>query len=587
MIATRIMNLEARVSVRHSLTLLCGLAGAVAAQGPAPEPVTVFRDVNVVPMDRERVLPHRTVVVRGGRIAALLPAGAAVPAGARVVEGNGLAWLIPGLADMHVHLLDRDELLLYLANGITTVRNLHGLPRHLAWRDSIAAGALPGPRLVTSGPIVDGDPPSRATNTVVRTAADVERVVTEQKAAGYDAIKIYDNLPRDLYEALVRSARRHGLPVVGHVPTPVGLDGLLAVRGQRGIEHVEELLPFFADGRDTAGLGAMAKGLARAGVWVTPTLTVHRSALDQARDWPADQARPELAFLNPATARSWGWSVAGEGRAASPAAAARFARTTEFFERSLVPALHRAGVGLLAGSDAPIPTIMPGFALADELRALARAGLTPYEALATATSNPARFLGRESEIGTVAPGRAADLVLLSADPLADIANVERRLGVMAAGRWYHQTELRTMLERQANAYAASDSGAARRQVLEVVRRLLHAMEVRDTGLLSSLFVPGARLLGMRPKDGEMVLQALTVPQFAAFVANDRRDRWVERLHAAEVRIDGTLATVWARYDFRFGDRFSHCGTDAFQLLRTGDGWKIVSLADTYRTEGCG
>jgi hypothetical protein len=139
----------------------------------------------------------------------------------------------------------------------------------------------------------------------------------------------------------------------------------------------------------------------------------------------------------------------------------------------------------------------------------------------------------------------------------------------------------------AQAPGSLDSAAARRQVLEVVHRLLHAMEVRDTALLSSLFVPGARLLGMRPTKSGMVLQALTVPQFAAFVANDRRDRWVERLHATEVQIDGTLATVWARYDFRFGDRFSHCGTDAFQLLRTEEGWKIVSLADTYRTEGCG
>ncbi len=243
-------------------------------------------------------------------------------------------------------------------------------------------------------------------------------------------------------------------------PTPVGLEGLLEVRGQRSIEHVEELLPLFADGRDTSGLGAAARGLARAGVWVTPTLTVHRSALDQARDWPADRARPELAFLNPATAVSWSWMAAGERRSSSPAAAERFARTTDFFERALVPALHRAGVELLAGSDAPVPTIVPGFALAGELRALVRSGLTPFEALATATRNPARFLRRDSELGTVAPGRMADLVLLSANPLDDIGHLERRLGVMAGGRWYDEGELRRLLERRAAAYAANDSGGA-------------------------------------------------------------------------------------------------------------------------------
>lgn len=131
-----------------------------------------------------------------------------------------------------------------------------------------------------------------------------------------------------------------------------------------------------------------------------------------------------------------------------------------------------------------------------------------------------------------------------------------------------------------------DSAAARRQVLDLLDRMVRAMATRDTALLTSLFLPGARLVGMRPREQGPVLQVLTVEQFVAFVVNDRRERWVERLRDPEVRIDGTLATVWARYDFHFGDRFSHCGTDAFQLLRGSEGWKIASLADTYRTEGC-
>jgi Putative lumazine-binding len=129
--------------------------------------------------------------------------------------------------------------------------------------------------------------------------------------------------------------------------------------------------------------------------------------------------------------------------------------------------------------------------------------------------------------------------------------------------------------------------SARAEILAVLDRMAKAMERRDTALLTSVFAPGARLVGMRPRDGGTTMQTLTVQQFAEFVANDKRDRWVERLHQPEVRIDGTLATVWAGYDFSFGTRRSHCGTDAFQLLRTGEGWKIVSLADTYRTEGCG
>ena len=134
--------------------------------------------------------------------------------------------------------------------------------------------------------------------------------------------------------------------------------------------------------------------------------------------------------------------------------------------------------------------------------------------------------------------------------------------------------------------ASARQADARGEVLDVLDRLARSMETRDTALLTSLFLPGARLVGIRPRDGGPALQALTVREFADFLAKDRRDRWVERLHDPEVRIDGTLATVWARYDFSFGERRSHCGTDAFQLLRVAEGWRIASLADTYRTDGC-
>ena len=144
----------------------------------------------------------------------------------------------------------------------------------------------------------------------------------------------------------------------------------------------------------------------------------------------------------------------------------------------------------------------------------------------------------------------------------------------------------TATQGAAREVPVEDPDSSRREVLAVLERLTRAMEQRDTALLASVFLPGARLVGMRPRGGGTALQALTVEQFAAFMARDRRERWVERLHDPEVRIDETLATVWAKYDFHFGTALSHCGTDAFQLLRTGEGWKIASLADTYRTGGC-
>jgi hypothetical protein len=418
---------------------------------PAPAAYAIT-GATVIPMDRERVLRHHTVLVRDGRIAALGPDGRVrIPGGTARIDGRG-KFLVPGLADMHVHLLDRSELLAYAANGITTVLNLHGLGRHLAWRDSLARGLLLGPRLFTSGPIVDGDPPTRRTNVVVTTAAQAESVVVAHKAAGFDFLKIYDNVPPDLYRVLAATAKRVGLPMVGHLPTPVGLDGFLEVNGQVGLEHVEELLPFFRDGRDTAGIGRLARALAANGVWVTPTVTVHASSLAQSRDWAAVRARAAMRFVRPATAEMWGWEPTGRGNDGNAGARERYERTVAFFERALIPALHRAGVRLLAGTDAPIATIIPGFALAEEIETLRRSGLSSFEVLRAATSGPAEFFGRGGEFGVIAPGATADLVLLDADPLADLAVLERPRGVMVRGSWLSREWLDAALERMVASY---------------------------------------------------------------------------------------------------------------------------------------
>lgn len=136
------------------------------------------------------------------------------------------------------------------------------------------------------------------------------------------------------------------------------------------------------------------------------------------------------------------------------------------------------------------------------------------------------------------------------------------------------------------APSAAPSPGPPEDVLAVLQRMAKAMEIRDTAALRGLFEPGARLVGLRPRHGGPVVQSLSIDQFVAFVAGDAREAWVERFWNPEVRVEGTLATVWAPYDFHFASRFSHCGVDAFQLLRTADGWRIVSLADTYQPDGC-
>lgn len=408
---------------------------------------TAFVGVHLVPMDSERIVARQTVLVRAGRIAAIGPvAETPVPEGAQVIDGTG-RYLMPGLADMHVHMFDPDEMILYLANGITTVRNLHGTPTHLRWRDSLSTEAMLGPRLFTSGPIIDGDPPTRGTNKVIRTPAEAAQIVRAQKQAGYDYIKIYDNVPRDLYEVLLATARQQDIPVVGHLPTPVGLTGLLEAKHQKAIEHVEELLPFFDDGRDTTNATATARALARQGVWLGPTIAVLMWPFRQAE--PAIYELPERRYMRPETMEAWRWATSPT---TLPPGASRVRERRWQFALLFTKHFHEAGGQLLAGSDAPIPTMIPGFSLIHELRAFVEAGLSPYEALATATRNPARFVGQPEAFGTLTAGASADLVLLKANPLEDVNHTQQRIGVMVRGRWLPEAFLQQRLEDIARQY---------------------------------------------------------------------------------------------------------------------------------------
>ena len=189
-------------------------------------------DVTVIPMedrDRDRELPHETVVVRGDRIVAMGPVGETkVSANARRIDGAG-RYLIPGLIDMHVH-LDRASLPLYVANGVTSVRNMSGRPRDLIWRDRIAKGELFGPTIFTTGPMVDGSPPSWNGSVSLVSPSDAEAEVAREQRVGYDFVKILQTLPRETYDAVVQAAHRHGMRVFGHVPTPVPLEHALAER---------------------------------------------------------------------------------------------------------------------------------------------------------------------------------------------------------------------------------------------------------------------------------------------------------------------------------------------------------------------
>src|SRR5262245_48544661 len=320
-------------------------AGHTAAAAPVP-PVGSYAFVNVavIPMDREAELLHQTVVVEGGRISALGPvADVPVPATATRVTGGG-RYLIPGLVDAHVHLTSTTELPLYLANGVTTVFNLHGQPAHLLWRQWVADGKLLGPTIFSTGPLFD-----RA-----HTAAEAVRLVDEQAASGYDGVKIYNQVSADEYPALIEEAKRKKMLLMGHVARGPGFEATVAA-GQ-SIAHAEEFTYTFFNPQhdgdnshivyDEERIPEAVRLTAAAGVFVTPTLSMYRDIVRQATDLDRYLQNPDLDLLAP-------WVRAGLQPALnryhnrySPEAVRRL-EVSLAFQRKLVRALAAAGVPLL------------------------------------------------------------------------------------------------------------------------------------------------------------------------------------------------------------------------------------------------
>ncbi|MGH9755132.1 MAG: amidohydrolase family protein [Blastocatellia bacterium] len=421
-----------------------------------------FVDVNVVPMDREQIVIGQTVVVKDGKIVEM---GAAdkvkVPAGALRIDGRG-KYLMPGLADLHIHLSDYNEqhnavmLRLYVANGVTTILNLYGTPHHLELRAKIRSGELFGPEFYTSGPFISDAP------TDTPTPDEVERGVVDQKRAGYDLIKIHGDFSREAYRRLFQVARREGIRVIGHAPRNLGVEPMLEER-QDAVAHAEEYLDayFFykmdesiksADreaqqrfiAEQEKRIPQLAQATAKAGTWVVANLEAYRNIALQVEDLDAALEREGVKYMIPDIAPHWMPERNTYKRRFNPGRAPRFRAQYRLLEKT-VKGFRDAGVRLLAGTDALNPCVAPGFSLHDELRNLVAAGLTPYEALRTATVNAAEFLGAAS--GMVAVGKRADLILVNGDPLKDVSNASRRAGVMLRGQWLAEDELRQMLDK--------------------------------------------------------------------------------------------------------------------------------------------
>lgn len=446
------MNKAIRLLLLHTGLLLAG---------PLLAETTAFVNVNVVPMTSEGVHAAQTVIVTDGVISEIGNVdGIRIPKGVRVVDGTD-RFLMPGLAEMHAHVpaagsgnLDRDFSLL-VANGVTTIRGMLGQSSHLALRQALMDGEVFGPRLITSGPSLNGRS--------VAGPADARRQVRKQAALGYDFIKVHPGLSAREFQAAAETANELGIPFAGHVPVSAGLQTALRLN-MATIDHLDgyfvALLPATSHGSGGYGgffdvmlakeldpdrIDELAAATAAAGTWNVATQVLVENRIS---DLPVAELlnRPEMKYMPRATLKQWAASkrdtLAERGFDPMTAALAIELR------RRLILALHQAGAGLLLGSDAPQVFNVPGFSVHRELDSLIASGLTPFEALQTGTTAVAKFLGTNT--GAVEVGKAADLLLLDANPLDDITNCRRIHGVMLRGQWLPAQMLEARLEKYRN-----------------------------------------------------------------------------------------------------------------------------------------
>ena len=372
-----------------------------------------------------------------------------VPDGAEVVEAQGL-FLIPGLTDAHAHPRTEQDLLPYLANGVTTIVSL-GHPEFapvLEWRDRIAAGSLLGPTIYATGRILDGTN-LRGTATLVADPEAGRRAVRAQAAAGVDFIKVYNGLSVATFNAIMDQARTEGLAVVGHGVRAPGFEGILDA-GVAAIAHAEEIYyTHFRSTVDPSLVSSAVERIASAGAWVMPNLsTFERVVLQWGNTAALHQwvASPENRFLHPNHTQNWFTfhQNAYANRTGS-------LRPVLGLLTTLTGALHEAGVPLLLASDSPIiPGLYPGFSIHEDLRLLTAAGLTAQEALEVGTVNGGRFIAEhhrsDDVFGTISAGQRADLVLVAGDPTVDLGVLRSPRGVMVRGRFLSGPRLEQLLE---------------------------------------------------------------------------------------------------------------------------------------------
>jgi len=419
----------------------------------------VIHSVNVVPMDSEKVLADQTVIIKSGKVASI-GTNLKYGKGALVIDGKG-KYLIPGLAEMHAHVPPIDDmapmkevLLLFAANGITTIRGMLGHPRHLELRTKIITGEILGPKLYTTGPSFNG--------LNIKTPEAATTAVRNQKQAGYDFLKLHPGLTRDNFAAIVTTAKEVGITFVGHVSFGVGIWRAIDA-GYSSIDHldgfIEGMVPgietmveqqtglfgmYVAERADTSQIPRLMNGLKKQNIWVVPTQSLAERWISPDYTEATFRSDPESKYMKPETVSSW--IQAKQNLLSNPEY--NETKINEYIKlrRRLIKACQQYGVGLLLGCDAPQVFNVPGSSTHYELEYLVRAGLTPYQALRTGTVNVATYLNLP-DTGTIQSGSVADLILIGGNPLKDITQTRKIEGVMLAGKWLSKTYIDAELKK--------------------------------------------------------------------------------------------------------------------------------------------
>ncbi|MTI33149.1 amidohydrolase family protein [Xanthovirga aplysinae] len=421
-------------------------------------PDLVIKNVNVVPMDEERVIEKQDVLIKDGKILNIIPAKDMLDyrysESVDIIQANN-EYLIPALADMHVHMGWGNKYFLdqFLGYGITTVRVMNGAQVHLDWKDSIQGGTLRGPDLIVASELIDGNPPSwgEAHFTPIVTDPDsVEWVVDDQMGKGFDFLKLYSRLSPEVYKKFLEVAADRNIPIAGHLPYRVHPDSLLSPQ-TGSVEHLSGYPRMIYGGPilneappkdhgidliaakwiDTKKLEKVAQKTVEFGVWNCPTLVLYENSNDSL--FVNTFSESEVARNLPKGLVDW-WQNSGGFSGED------YKRLVQL-NRTIVKELHKTGAKLLAGTDTPNPFLAPGYALHQELQWLTNAGLSPYEALKTATVNPALYLGKEAKKGRVLRGMDADLLLISFNPLENIENTLDIRGVIKGGEFMFKSDL--------------------------------------------------------------------------------------------------------------------------------------------------